>query len=108
MQIEGPRTDSAGLDEGEELLAVARAELDDRGERRKAPEDVASVQPEEPQLGPCDAIPGQQADRLEERRAELVVEVPRRQLARRERQVVLDVARKLGQKQAGFRPTSGF
>ena len=50
-----------------------------------------------------DAVPRQLADRLEQRRAERVVEVPRRQLPRRQRQVVLDVARELLERPNGRR-----
>ena len=56
---------------------------------------------EQAQLGARDAVPRQPADRLEQRRAERVVEVARRQLPRLLRQVVLDVARELRGRRLG-------
>ena len=49
---------------------------------------------EQARLRPRDAIPGQPADRLEQRRPERVVQMARRQLTRLQAQVVLDVVGK--------------
>jgi hypothetical protein len=49
----------------------------------------------QPRFRTRDAIPGQPADRVEQRRPQVVVEVARRKLPRLKRQVIVDVAREL-------------
>ena len=87
-------TDVPRLDERHQLVAVARPELDERG-RFEVPEDRARVFGNEPELSAGDAVPRQPADGLEERGAERVVEVARRQLARLQSQVIANVVREL-------------
>ena len=62
------------------------------------PQNFSAMLREQPLLGPRDAIPRETADRFEERRAEWIVEIAGRQLARRLRQIVLDVSGELRQR----------
>ena len=94
-EIEMLRAAAPGVHECGELLPIAGTELDDRRQIRHAREDVTSVDGKQPQLGARHAVPRQAADGVEQRRPEIVVEVPRRQLPRLLLEVILHVARKL-------------
>ena len=76
-------------------------------EPRRARDDLARVRAEQPRLGPRDAIPRQPADRLEQARAERVVEILRLQLLRRQREIARDVGGELGATNAGDAVASG-
>src|SRR5882672_9758689 len=88
-------TGTSGFDERRQLLAAARTELHDGRKTRRARQDRPAVFVKQPHFRAGDAIPRKPADGVEERRAQVVVEVARRKLARMERQVVVDVAREL-------------
>ena len=90
------------LEERAELFAASRTELDEH-RRRRLPQHVAAACGEETLLGRRDPVPGQPADRFEERGPELVVEIPRRKLTRLLQQVVLDVGCEPGQRRVGRR-----
>jgi hypothetical protein len=83
-----------GGDERRQFVSAARAELDEHRQRIDARQNLAPVAREQGALGARNRIPRQLADRLEQRRTERVVEVARRQLPRRQREVILDVAGK--------------
>src|SRR6266853_4563253 len=88
------RTRTSSVHQRRHLLAAAGAEFDDGG-NTGAGQNRAAVGGEQPRLRASDAIPGQSADRLEERRPQIVVEIARRKLPRLERQVVIYVGREL-------------
>jgi hypothetical protein len=64
------------------LRTGAAAELDDRSIRADLMRHVAGVRTHDLQLGPREIVLGQLANAVEQKRAELVVEPHRRQLAR--------------------------
>ena len=63
-----------------ELLAVATPQFDDSLASPECPPDRGGVPLQQLQLGSRDAIPRQVTDRVEQRRAERVVQESRRQL----------------------------
>jgi hypothetical protein len=77
-----------------ELLPVAAPELGNRHRLGEAGNHVCGVRVQERRFGARDAIPRQPADRIEQRRAEAVVEIFRRQLTRCPLQMVGDFGRK--------------
>jgi hypothetical protein len=83
------------LEERPQLFAIARTQLDDVGQRWQAAEDAVAMRREQTHLCPGDGVPRQPADRFEQSGAEIIVEVARRELARRQRQVVPHVGREL-------------
>ena len=72
-------------------LSPPGAQLDDPRERAGSREDLRTVAREQARFRARDRIPRQMTDRVEEGRAQRVVEVPRRQLPRRLRQVERDI-----------------
>src|SRR5205814_1949165 len=78
------RSRAAGGDERRELVAAPRAELDDGGQRVEAGEYLAAVALKQRALDFRDAVPRQLADGLEQRGAERIVEIARRQLPGRQ------------------------
>ena len=88
--------------ENHDLLAAAAAQLDDQRhrvlERAEPRDDLGRVPMEQRALRARDAVPRQPADRLEEARAERVVEILRLQLLRREREIARDVGGALHQR----------
>ena len=78
-----------------EFFAVAAPELDHPAAAPQRLPDRARVPLEQPKLGPRDAIPGQMADGVEQRRAERVVEEARGELPRGLLQIEPDVAREI-------------
>jgi hypothetical protein len=79
------------FDERLQLAAVAGAELDEVRELRELREDLRAVTFEEAHLCARDRVPREFADRVEQRRAERVVEIHRRQLPWRELQTVAHI-----------------
>ena len=80
MDVQQPAARPRGLDQRAELVAASRSELDDCGDPVKGPEDIAAVRGQQPRFGARDGVPRQPANRFEERRTEIVVEIARRQL----------------------------
>ena len=95
-QMHAPESLAAALEQDRELLAVAASKLRDVQRSRQRLENLARVAREQRGLRSRDAIPGQPADRVEERRAQRVVEVTRRELARRPLQVLRDIRDEIG------------
>ena len=85
--ISGSRLAAVRRQDGE-LLAAAAAELHDAERPAQRLENRLRVRREQRRFRARDAIPRQAADRFEERRPELVVEVFRRELPRRALQVL--------------------
>ena len=87
------------LGEHDQLLAAAAPELDDRGgsSSPSVGDDLPRVSVEQAALRARDAVPRQPADRLEQARAERVVEILRLELLRREREIAPDVGGEVGE-----------
>jgi hypothetical protein len=95
-EVDQVRVDPGEIDvrqERRELLAVAAAELDHAAARSQRPADRRPVSAEQLHLGARDPVPRKVADRVEQRRAERVVEESRGELSRALLEVAADVPR---------------
>jgi hypothetical protein len=90
------------LREEDELFAAAAPELHDRracgcpfGVEDRVPHDLGRVACEQPPFGARDVVPREPANRVEQARAERVVEVLRLQLSGNQLQIPRDVRREI-------------
>ena len=95
-QVHTPEPLAALLEQDRKLLTVAAAKLRDVERPRQRLEHLARVAREQRRLRPRDPVPRQPADGIEERRAQRVVEIARRQLARRPLEILGDVGDEIG------------
>src|SRR4029453_8395902 len=94
----------SALYERAELLTAARTQFHDRRNPAQATEDLVTMRFEQPCFRPRDPVPGKQADSLEQRRPERIVEVSGWKLTWIERQIVGNIAREIhGRSAAGSR-----
>jgi len=80
--------------ERRQLLAAAASQLDDARQGTRSSEHAGGMRREQTRLRARDGIPRQAADRLEQRRPQDVVQISRRELPRRSRQIRPNIARK--------------
>ena len=74
-----------------ELVAAAGPKLDHVRDAARARQHLVGVQRQQPAFGSRDAVPRQAADHFEQRQPDVVVEISRRQLPRRQREVIPDI-----------------
>ena len=81
-EVHGHGASGPGRQERGEFQTASRPEFDEGRKRIDKGENVARPALEEPLFGPGDLVPRQVADRLEERRSKLAVQMFGRELTR--------------------------